>query len=143
MSSLEEPVMTRSFGILPALCLAAIPCLANAHHSWRTDYEGGEEVTVNAVVTSAVFRNPHLSVNVEITNDAGDPEAWLIEWRGQRRGDGEPPVQYDLGPGDEVVIAGRIARDPSRKRIQMRSLARPADGMTIETRNRDERNPRG
>lgn len=121
------------------IILAALPLTASAHHSWRAVYDGGEEVTVEATITSAVFRNPHLAVRVEIANATGDREPWTIEWRGERRGDGQAPVMYDLAPGDEVVIAGRTARDADMKKIQMRTLTRPADGMTIEARRRRNR----
>lgn len=116
--------------------LAILPLAAQAHHSWRAVYGGGEEVTIDATIASKPFRNPHNAVHVQIANASGDLEPWTIEWRGQRRRDGEPPVTYDLNPGDEVVIVGRRAVNGDLKKIQMQTLTRPADGMTIEARQR-------
>lgn len=116
--------------------LAAAPIAVHAHHSWRAVYGGGEEVSVTATITSKPFRNPHNAVHVQLPNEAGELEAWTIEWRGQRRRDGEPRVTYDLNPGDEVVIGGRRAVDSGLKKIQMQTLKRPADGMTITARQR-------
>ena len=130
----------RSISIL--ICLVVLPLAARAHHSWRAVYDGGEEVVVDATVTSEVFRNPHLTLRVEIVNEAGEPEPWTVEWRGGRRRDGEAPVVYDLSPGDEVVIEGQVARFAGGKKIQMRTLTRPADGMTIEARGRGDRGRR-
>ena len=130
--------MSNDQRILTFIGLAALPLAAQAHHSWRAVYDGGEEVVIDATVTSEVFRNPHATVRVDIVNAAGEPEAWTIEWRGGRRRDREAPVEYDLGPGDEVVIEGQVARFAGGKKIQMRTLTRPADGMTIEARRRGE-----
>ena len=116
--------------------LATLPLVAQAHHSWRAIYGGGEELTIDATIASKPFRNPHNAVHVQIVNASGDLEPWTIEWRGQRRRDGEPRVTYDLNPGDEVVIVGRRAVNGDLKKIQMQTLTRPADGMTIEARQR-------
>jgi len=110
------------------------PAVGQAHHSWRAVYDGGEEITIDAVVASAVYRNPHPTVRVEIANDAGELETWTIEWRGGRRRDGEPAPTYDLSPGDAVLIEGQVARYPRSKKIQMFALTRQADGMRIEAR---------
>lgn len=117
-----------------AAAVLALPLAASAHHSWRAVYDGGEEVTVEATIVSEVYRNPHLTVQIELAGETGEPEKWTMEWRGGRRRDGEPPVTYDINPGDEVVIEGRIARFSGSKKIQMFALTRPADGMSIQAR---------
>jgi len=127
--------------LLVFLGFLAVPLAAHAHHSWRAVYGGGEEVTIDALITSEPFRNPHNAVHVQIAGASGELEPWTIEWRGRRRRDGGDPVVYDLNPGDEVVIVGRRAVDADLKKIQMTRLTRTADGMTIEARqgrrNRD------
>ncbi len=120
--------------MLLAGALAGVAMTVHAHHSWGTIYNGGEPVNVNAVITGDVYRNPHTAVKVNIMNNLGDPEEWTIEWRGNRNRDRTQTVQYDLNPGDEVVIDGRTARNTSRKTIQMTTLTRPVDGMTIQAR---------
>ena len=114
--------------------LAGVAMTAQAHHSWGTIYNGGDPVNVEAVITGDVYRNPHQAVKVDIMNDLGEPEQWTIEWRGNRGRDRSQTVDYGLNPGDKVVIDGRTARDTNRKTIQMTTLTRPADGMTIEAR---------
>lgn len=124
------------------MSIAVLPLTAQAHHSWRAVYDGGEEVVVEATATSEVFRNPHPTLRVEIVNAAGEAEPWTIEWRGGRRRDAGAGVAYDLGPGDEIVIEGQVARFAGGKKIQMRTLTRPADGMTLEARRRGDRGRR-
>ena len=125
--------------LLGFLSLLALPLAVHAHHSWRAVYGGGEEVTLDAKIASEPFRNPHNAVHVQIANAAGELEPWTVEWRGRRRRDGEDPVVYDLNPGDEVVIVGRRAADEDLKKIQMMRLTRTLDGMTIEARQRRNR----
>jgi hypothetical protein len=112
--------------------LAGVTGTAQAHHSWGAIYNGGEPVNINAVITGNVYRNPHDTVEVSVLNEHGETEAWRIEWRGER-GRGQA-VQYGLTPGDEVIIAGRTARDSDRKTIQMQTLTRVSDGLTIQAR---------
>ncbi len=123
-------------GILTVLtgALAGVAMTAQAHHSWGAIYDGGAAVNVEAIVTGDVYRNPHTAVKVEIMNDIGEPEEWTIEWRGNRGRDQAQAEQADLNPGDEVVIDGRTARDSKRKTIQMTTMTRTADGMTIQAR---------
>ncbi len=113
--------MGRRVSMLLTGALAGVAMTAQAHHSWGTIYNGGQPVNVEAV-------------KVDIMNDLGEPEQWTIEWRGNRGRDRSQTSEYNLAPGDEVVIDGRTARDTNRKTIQMTTLVRPADGMTIQAR---------
>ena len=127
-----EYELKRSMFILLAGSLTGVTVTAQAHHSWGAIYNGGEPVNIDAVITGNVYRNPHDTVEVSIVNEYGEAEAWRIEWRGER-GRGQA-VQYGLNPGDDVVIAGRTGRDIDRKTIQMQTLTRVSDGLTIQAR---------
>ncbi len=128
--------MERRILMLLTGALAGVSMTAQAHHSWGAVYDGGAPVNVEATITGHPYRNPHDAVKVNIMNDLGEPEAWTIQWRGNRgRGrDQTQAVEYDLNPGDEVVIDGRAARNTTSKLIQMTNLVRPSDGMTIQAR---------
>ncbi len=112
--------------------LAGVAMTAQAHHSWGAVYDGGAPVNVEAVITGNPYRNPHDAVKVEIMDELGEPEEWTIQWRGNRGRGRDQAQQIDLNPGDEVTIEGRTARDSSLNLIQMTTLTRTADGMTIQ-----------
>ena len=123
-----------------ACALLMLPAAALAHHSWRAVYDGGEEVTIDATISSSIYRNPHRTVRAMLVYDGGELEEWTIEWRGGRRRSGGDEETYELEPGDPVVIEGRIARFPGSKKLQMYKLTRVSDGLTItgrRGRNRD------
>lgn len=128
--------MARQISMLLTGALAGVALTAEAHHSWGAVYDGGQRVNdLAATIVSRHSEYPHNNVAVMITNEAGDAEAWTVQWRGNRGRDGdEPAVQYDFNVGDEVMITGRMARDESQKLIQMTRLVRPSDGWTITAR---------
>ena len=131
----RRPVLSEILMAIFILILASLASTANAHHSWGAVYNGGEPVKVTAVITSKAYRNPHDRVEVTIVNEAEETEEWRIEWRGRRGGNGGgrgQAVQYDLNPGDEVIVEGRTALNPGLMAIQMTKLTRVSDGMTIE-----------
>jgi len=134
--------MVRKILMLLIGALAGVTTTAPAHHSWGAVYDGGQPVNdLAATIVSRHSRRPHDNVAVMITNDAGETEAWTVQWRGSRGRD-EQAEQYDFNVGDEVVITGRMARDESQKLIQMTRLVRPSDGWTITAslgRNRGRR----
>lgn len=125
----------RARAVALACCgLTALPAAALAHHSWRAVYDGGEEVTIDATISSSVYRNPHRTVRAMLVYDGGELEEWTIEWRGGRRRSRGDEETYNLEPGDPVVIEGRIARFPGSKKLQMYKLTRISDGLTITGR---------
>ena len=127
--------MGRRILTLVTCAVAGFAVAAEAHHSWGAVYNGGQPVSdITATIAGNHVRRPHDSIAVTIMNELGEPEEWTIQWRGRRRGRDGDSVRYDFHIGDEVVIEGRMARNESRKLIQMTSLVRPADGWTLTAR---------
>ena len=67
------------------LCIAAIPlaCLlaagsASAHHS-GTQYDAAKRVMLTGTVTKVDWRNPHVEISLEVKDDNGHAEIWLLE----------------------------------------------------------------
>ncbi|HEY5623323.1 MAG TPA: DUF6152 family protein [Gammaproteobacteria bacterium] len=94
-----------------AMTLCAHPALA--HHSVAF-YEQDVTRVVGEIVASE-WRNPHVILTVEATNDRGLVETWTMETSGiyplERAG-----ITADmLGVGQELVIAGRrSSREPAK-----------------------------
>jgi hypothetical protein len=83
--------------------------VAFAHHSFSTMYDSAKPVTLKGTVTKLEFRNPHIWVFLDVTND-GKAVNWGCEG-------GQPNQLFRNGwrpdsvkPGDAVVLEGFAAR---------------------------------
>ena len=87
---------------------AVLPVLA--HHSVATMFDRNSPVTITGVVTEVEWRNPHIWVYVDQTDDQDRVTHWELEGaqpnglsrRGWRRD--------SLKAGDQVVIEGDMSR---------------------------------
>jgi len=50
----------------------------SAHHSTAANFDRTSTVSVNGVVTSWKFQNPHAQFTVDVTDEGGEIETWLI-----------------------------------------------------------------
>ena len=57
--------------------LLAIPVAA--HHSFAANYLMDDEIPIEATVTSFRVANPHSVIFVDVVDDAGETEQWVIE----------------------------------------------------------------
>ena len=87
-------VLAFGFGIL------SLPLLAH-HGNAAYDYE--KTVTIKGVVTAWVFANPHSLMKIDVTDDKGEAQHWVLE--------GNPPSASDAGwhkttlkVGDMIVV---------------------------------------
>lgn len=83
------------------ICLIAPTTLA--HHS-AVAFDKEQSVTVSGEVTRFVWRNPHMAINMEVTNDAGEKELWKIEGPGttvlSRQGFNRSSIEN----GDQITV---------------------------------------
>ena len=120
MSSVRIAVIT-GWG---ALCVS-LPLLA--HHSTATVYDVSRDVSMAGTVTEVVWRNPHIHIYVDVTDDAGNVVNYAVEG-------GTPNSLYrrgwrkdDLKPGDEVTIEGAAPSRNGSARVHLGSIT-TADG---------------
>ena len=120
MSSVRIAVITG----LGALCVS-LPLLA--HHSTATVYDVSRDVSMAGTVTEVVWRNPHIHIYVDVTDDAGNVVNYAVEG-------GTPNSLYrrgwrkdDLKPGDEVTIDGAAPSRNGSARVHLGSIT-TADG---------------
>ena len=101
--------------------LMAWPQLASSHHSFASVYTADGEEAI-AVIEGSVraFRilNPHGALIVNVTNEAGDTEGWLIEMSPAAQLAREGWRDDSLSAGDEVTVSIFTSRTPNRARLR-------------------------
>ena len=88
--------------VIPALILAAAP--SSAHHRWPVDRS--ELVTVNGTVVDFVWGNPHPMITLEVRNDDGVIEEWLIGGPALQRMEENGWTSTTVNPGDVITGIG-------------------------------------
>ncbi|MDB4511859.1 DUF6152 family protein [Arenicella sp.] len=52
---------------------------ASAHHSFSATFKADEKTTVEGVITNFSFKNPHVLIHFDVTNDDGTTTEWASE----------------------------------------------------------------
>jgi hypothetical protein len=94
-----------------ALLLASLP--ATAHHSFAAEYDSHDLITLNGVITSVEWTNPHTYVHVNVKDASGKVTDWALE--------GYPPntlkrtgfARATLKEGDSITITAYKSKDGS------------------------------
>lgn len=88
---------------------------ASAHHAFSAEFDSTKPVRLQGKITRVEWINPHSWFHLEVTNEDGSVENWMIEA-------GPPGVLVRRGwtkdsvePGTEVVVEGYQARDGSTR----------------------------
>ncbi len=88
--------------VLGALLTFSMPLLA--HHGYAA-YDMQVIRQMKGTITSFMIMNPHTQMNIDIKNDKGAAESWVIEAIFGPRGMKDGGWEFDsLKPGDEVTI---------------------------------------
>ena len=96
--------------------LLLIGCLifsgvAHAHHSYSRHYLSSGFITVEGEVTRFDFRNPHVFVYVDVTNEHGGVDTWEIESLSTNTLRRQGWSRDTFKPGDRITVHGSPARD--------------------------------
>ena len=90
---------------------------AAAHHAFATEFDVESPVALEGVVTKVELINPHSWIHVEIVNEDGEAEVWMIEGGSPnalvRRG----ITKASIPIGSELVVRGYQARDGSFRAV--------------------------
>jgi hypothetical protein len=86
---------------------------AQAHHSFRAQYDPTKPIEVTGYVTRIDWMNPHVYFYIDVVNAQGKTESWafemgpphMLEQRGWKRN--------SMAIGDELEVSGTRARDGS------------------------------
>ena len=99
--------------IFAVVVLLSVVSGANAHHSFQATFQSDEFVTVEGVVKDFRFRNPHVIIYLEVTNDDGTVTNWMAEGSsatGWRRAGWK---NDSLSAGDKLRVMGNATHDGS------------------------------
>jgi hypothetical protein len=101
---------------------------ALAHHSYAATYRADQTIRIDGVVAMFMYRNPHSTLQVLVSDPDGKSYRWACEWAGTRALDSDGVSNITLKPGDKVIITGLPGRNPEDHRLLVKSIVRPADG---------------
>ena len=88
--------------VIFALVSAAAPL--SAHHSWPVSYD--RLVTVKGTLVQFTWSNPHPMMTLEVQNDDGQKEKWLIGGPAIIRMEANGWTKTTVKPGDVITGIG-------------------------------------
>jgi len=101
-------------GAAMAMALAAMSP-ASAHHAFSAEFDANSPVELRGTVTRMEWINPHSWIHIDVVNEAGEVEQWMVEGGAPnailRRGF----TADSLKPGTVILVEGYQARDGSNR----------------------------
>jgi hypothetical protein len=92
--------------------LLGAPLALNAHHAFSSEFDADRPFTIQGTVVKIEWVNPHSWIHVDVTQDDGTVESWMMEGGTPnallRRG----ITRTVLTVGAEVIIRGYQSKDP-------------------------------
>lgn len=111
----------------PVAAAVLLPLTASAHHSF-SPYRGTETLELQGEVSSVLWRNPHIILELRVESVGGGEEIWLLEgWAAtslRRQGIADGAISV----GDSIRVTGPTSRTRDRQ-LLVRHLN--LDGRTI------------
>ena len=101
--------------IISGLIIACLPAQLNAHHAFGAEFDRNRPLTLRGPVTKVEWVNPHAWIHLEITNEDGTKEIWMVEGGTPntllRRGINKRSIK----PGVEIIVDGYQSKDRSNR----------------------------
>ena len=127
--------------IVGVASLGAVALSAQAHHSFRSQYDSSKPVTFVGYVTKIDWMNPHVYFYIDVVNaETGETENWGFEMGPPHMLQQRGWMRNSLAIGDEVEVNGTRARDGSNtanaRQVTMKATgkvlgAASSEGQTI------------
>jgi hypothetical protein len=122
--------MKHSIWLAPVLLAATVPLIAQAHHSFATEFDADKIIHLEGTVVKFSWVNPHSWIYMDVLKSDGSTEHWKIEG-------GAPSLLLRKGwnrdsvtPGTKIVVNAYQARDGAT-RASARDIVFP-DGRKLD-----------
>jgi len=120
---------------LAILVSTTINTAALAHHGLAA-YDMSKSVTIKGVVTEFSFINPHTAIYLDVKDDKGNSEKWMVEADSPNNLARAGWTRNTIKPGQEISVVGNQMKDGSKiLRLQKIILA---DGKDLKPREGNE-----
>lgn len=84
---------------LALFAVVAQPVAVRAHHSFASEFDANQPISLKGTVTKVEFINPHSWIHIEVTADDGSKAAWEVEG-------GTPNTLFRKGINDSTLPVG-------------------------------------
>lgn len=116
MCTEEFPMRTKGlFSLAGVLALLGVAGAASAHHAFSAEFDANAPVEFKGTVTRMEWINPHSWIHVDVVNEDGEVEQWMVEGGAPnailRRGF----TADSLKAGTVILVEGFRARDGSNR----------------------------
>ena len=120
---------THALGLIAAALSVAALAPAFAHHSFASQYDGNNTVTLDGTVKDFRFVNPHALAKIDVADDKGAVQEWTVEFDGRLNLTNFGWTEATIKPGEHMKISGNPERT-GEQRIFFTKLVR-ADGTEL------------
>ena len=89
----------------------SLPALA--HHNYRLRFDYDTSVTMTGVVTKFDWKNPHIEIFMDVTDEHGNVTNWVMPTAAPGVANRLGITPETLRPGDTLIVTGALARNGS------------------------------
>ncbi len=78
----------------------------SAHHSTAVNFNSDSIISVEGTVTEYKFQNPHVQILLDVENDAGEIEHWMVELAAKNQFLRTGWTGEEFKPGQVITVFG-------------------------------------
>ncbi len=94
------------FRIACAVFSVAVPLAALGHHSTAVNFNRDSIISIEGVITEYRFQNPHVQILMNVTNEDGETEAWMVELAAKNQFVRSGWVGDEFKAGQKITVFG-------------------------------------
>jgi hypothetical protein len=98
---------------IAGLVSLSLSASVDAHHSFAAEFDANQPVLLRGKVTQVEWINPHSWVHMDVEQDDGTTQAWMVEGGTANTMLRAGFTRDSLAAGTEIVVRGFRARDPN------------------------------